>query len=99
MTLVLFLIYFITLPSGGIIVNSQQVFFRDKDEDRRVPLAQLRVMAERFGMMLLGYCLMLNHVHLLGVPLQERLLAQTIGQTHFRYTMTVNTRMGRTQHL
>lgn len=39
-------------------------------------------------MTVLGYCLMSNHVHLLAVPLQERSLAQTLGQTHFRYTLT-----------
>ena len=75
----------------------QQVFF--SDDDRRVYLAQLRVMAERLGMTLLGYCLMSNHVHLLGVPVHERSLAQTVGQTHLRYTVMVNTRLGRTGHL
>ena len=75
----------------------QQVFF--SDEDRLVYLRLLREMAERFGMTLLGYCLMTNHVHLLVVPLHERSLSQTIGQMHLRYTGMINTRMGKTGHL
>ena len=44
----------------------QDVFF--SDEDRRQYLAWLRDYAERYGLGILAYCLMTNHVHLVGLP-------------------------------
>ena len=41
--------------------NRQDVFF--VDDDRRVYLALLAEQAERYGLEILGYCLMSNHVH------------------------------------
>jgi REP element-mobilizing transposase RayT len=42
--------------------NRQDVFF--VDDDRRVYLELLAEQAERYGLEILGYCLMSNHVHL-----------------------------------
>jgi len=50
--------------------NRQDVFF--VDDDRRVYLELLAAQAERFGLKLLGYCLMNNHVHLVATPDQKR---------------------------
>ena len=44
----------------------QDVFF--SDEDRRQYLAWLKDYAERYGLGILAYCLMTNHVHLVGLP-------------------------------
>ena len=46
--------------------NRQDVFF--VDDDRRLYLRLLAQSAARYGLQVLGYCLMTNHVHLVGVP-------------------------------
>ncbi|MBI4559227.1 MAG: transposase, partial [Candidatus Hydrogenedentes bacterium] len=77
--------------------NGQDVFF--VDDDRRVYLALLREQARRFEFRVEGYCLMSNHVHVVGVPEREESLAKAIGRTHFLYTQYVNRRHGRGGHL
>jgi len=44
--------------------NQQDVFF--VDDDRRGYLDLLREQSDRFGLKIEGYCLMANHVHLVG---------------------------------
>ena len=77
--------------------NRQDVFF--VDDDRRVYLELLREHGRRFGFKVLGYCLMTNHVHIIGTPLREDSLAKSIGRTHFRYTQYINRMHGRSGHL
>jgi len=57
--------------------NRQDVFF--VDDDRRAYLELLREHAERFGFSVLGYCLMTNHVHIVGVPGREESLGAENG--------------------
>ena len=64
--------------------NHQNVFFAD--DDRRVYLDLLRVHCARFGVGVLGYSLMSNHVHVVAVPEREEALAQAFGRTHYRYS-------------
>ena len=75
--------------------NRQDVFF--VDDDRRVYLGLLKQQAERFGLEILGYCLMSNHVHLVAVPAGEDSLAKAVGRTHFLYTQYVNRLHGRSE--
>ena len=77
--------------------NHQDVFFTD--EDRLVYLRLLRQHAGRFGLSVLGYCLMTNHVHLIATPHQEHSLAKAVGRTHFLYTQYINRMHGRAGHL
>ena len=77
--------------------NRQDVFF--VAADRRVYLELLRKHARQFGLRLLGYCLMTNHVHLVAVPEAEESLAKAIGRTDFVYTQYVNRLHGRCGHL
>ncbi len=77
--------------------NRQDVFF--VDDDRRVYLDLLRDHAQRFGLSVLGYCLMTNHVHVIAIPDQPDSLARAIGRTNFRYTQYVNRLHGRSGHL
>jgi putative transposase len=73
--------------------NRQDVFF--VDDDRRVYLALLAEQAEKYGLGVLGYVLMTNHVHLLVVPSREESLAKMVGRTHFGYTQYLHARHGR----
>ncbi len=77
--------------------NRQDVFFTD--DDRRLYLGLLREQAETYGLEVLGWCLMTNHVHLIARPRTEEALAKALGRTHFLYTQTVNRWHGRSGHL
>jgi REP-associated tyrosine transposase len=68
--------------------NHQDVFL--VDDDRRVYLELLAEQAEKYGLDILGYCLMSNHVHLVAVPKAEEALAKAVGRTHFRYAQYIN---------
>jgi putative transposase len=68
------------------------VFF--SDADRATYLDLLRGFSAEYGLDLLAYCLMSNHVHLVATPEREDSLAQAIGWTHFHYTRRVNFREG-----
>ena len=77
--------------------NRQDVFF--VDDDRRVYLELLGEQAERYGLEIVGYCLMVNHVHLVAVPRTEEALAKAVGRTHFCYTQYINRFHKRSGHL
>ena len=77
--------------------NCQDVFFAD--DDRRVYLELLAEQADKYGLEILGYCLMSNHVHLVAVPKTEEALAQAVGRTHLRYTQYINRFHKRSGHL
>ncbi len=68
--------------------NRQPVFF--VDDDRRLYLRLLQEQAQKYGLEVLAYCLMDNHVHLVAIPHEEEALAQAVGRTHFRYTQYIN---------
>ena len=77
--------------------NRQDIFLTD--DDRRFYIDLLREKCEQFGVSLLGYCLMTNHVHFVAVPRRADSLAKTLGQTHWRYAMRFNRRYRRSGHL
>ena len=62
----------------------------DSDEDRRAYLGFLSEEASRFGLDILAWCLMTNHVHFVVVPYTETSLARGFGETHRRYTRMKN---------
>jgi len=59
----------------------------------------LAAMARRYELGIWAYCLMPNHVHLVGVPSTETRLARPIGEAHRRYALAINRRQGWTGHL
>ena len=77
--------------------NRQDVFF--VDDDRHVYLELLKEQAGRYGLGIVGYCLMGNHVHIIAIPQAEDSLATAIGRTHFRYTQYINRFHKRSGHL
>ena len=77
--------------------NRQDVFF--VDDDRRVYLSILKEQSVRYGFELLGWCLMTNHIHLVGRPSGPDSLAKALGRTHLRYTQYINRFHGRSGHL
>ena len=68
--------------------NRQDVFW--VDEDRRFYVEALREDSRRYGLCILGYCLMKNHVHLVVVPERGNTLARAMQRTHSRYAQRFN---------
>ena len=60
-------------------------FVLEADADRTVYLKLLRENFSLYGVALVGYCLMSNHIHLIAVPHKADGLAQALKQTHGRY--------------
>jgi len=77
--------------------NRGAVFF--VDDDRRVYLKLLKEQADKYGLEVIGYCLMSNHVHIVAIPHAEDSLAKGIGRTHFRYAQYINRFHRRSGHL
>ena len=73
--------------------NRAQTFFTDSDYKSYLEL--LRKYSRQAGLTILGYCLMPNHIHLIGVPGNKAALAQALGQTHSRYAQLFNQRIPR----
>ena len=68
------------------------VFF--SDEDRMEYLKHVSEQGNQFGVSYVAWCLMSNHVHLIGIPKEERSLALGIGEAHRLYTRYINFREG-----
>lgn len=77
--------------------NRQPVFF--SQGDYHVYLAMLREQAEQFGLKIEAYCLMPNHVHLVGTPQDEQSLAKSVGSTHQKFAQFINRHQKRSGHL
>jgi len=77
--------------------NRQDVFFTE--DDRRLYLSILREQSKKFGLKILGFCLMTNHLHVIATPLSEISLARTLGRTHLIYTQTINLLHQRSGHI
>ncbi|HEU0226081.1 MAG TPA: transposase [Steroidobacteraceae bacterium] len=68
----------------------EQVFFTEAD--RRAYLRWLRKYADTYGVEVLAYCLMNNHVHLVAVPANKDSLQRTLRHLHMRYAQSLNRR-------
>ncbi len=77
--------------------NRQDIFF--VHDDRIVFLDILKQHCDKYGLDVLAYCLMTNHIHLVAVPDKEDSLAKAVGRAHFRYTQYINRMHKRTGHL
>ncbi len=77
--------------------NYQDIFF--VDEDREMYLEFLRDYSARNRFQIHAYCLMPNHIHIVGVPEKEDSMAKAIGHAHFRYSQYINRRHERSGHL
>jgi putative transposase len=69
-------------------VRSLSIF--RNDADRKMYLQFLALEARRFGVKILAWCLMTNHVHLIAVPKDSGGLAMGIGEAHKRYSRMRN---------
>ncbi len=77
--------------------NREDVFF--DDEDRKFYLQTLETYSSKYGLAILAYCLMTNHVHLLAIPGNPESLSKGLGSTHLVYTQYINRRYNRSGRL
>ncbi len=73
------------------------VFF--DEADRQKYLMFLADYKQRYGLDLLAYCLMTNHIHLVVVPKDETSLGRTMRDTHQAYSSHVNRKLHESGHL
>jgi len=78
--------------------NARQVILFS-DADRVTYLELLREYSQLYGLSLLGYCLMSNHVHLMAVPRTLGALSQSLKQAHGRYAAYWNAQQSSTGHV
>ena len=77
--------------------NREQIFFFDTDYKTYLEL--LREYSRQAGLTILGYCLMPNHIHLIGIPGNKDAPAKALGHTHSRYAQLFNLHHKRGGHL
>jgi len=70
----------------------EDVFF--SDEDREVYLTWLKEYSRKYGLEILAYCLMANHVQLVVVPKTEKSLQEALKPLHMRYAQRINRKKG-----
>lgn len=75
----------------------QRTFFSNDDYDFYIRI--LRRNCRRHQLEIWAYCLMPNHVHLIGVPDAPGELARAIGETHRYYAVRINKREEWVGHL
>ena len=69
------------------------------DEDRLRYLAWLYEYSRRFNFIVYAYCLMTNHVHIIGVPLEALGMGMMMRALGMRHSQAVNKSQGWTGHL
>ncbi len=77
--------------------NRADVFFNS--DDRAVYLFLLKRYSEKWNTPIICYCLMTNHVHLLGKPSSEESLQKMMQGLTLCYTQHINRKYGRTGRL
>jgi putative transposase len=78
--------------------NARQTILAD-DSDRLAYLELLGHHCALYGLSLLGYCLMSNHVHLIAIPRSQESLSQALKQAHGRYASYWNARQFSSGHV
>ena len=78
--------------------NGRQAVFFDA-QDHAVYMKLLREYSSQYGLRIWAWCLMSNHVHLLGVPAMNHSLARALGRTHSEYARYRNARSANSGHL
>lgn len=77
--------------------QSQQVF--QDEQDYKVYLARLKKYKSRYGFLLYGFCLMPNHVHIIGEPKIMKNLSKFMHGLNRSYTAYFNRKYNKTGHL
>ena len=77
--------------------NGQDVFL--SDNDRSSYLSLLKERSDKYKLVIIGYCLMTNHIHLIAIPTEKESLSRAIRETQSTYSSWFNKRNNRTGHV
>lgn len=69
------------------------------DNDRKQYLSWIKEYSKKYGLSILSYCLMDNHVHFIAIPEKEDALAKTFNTAHMRYSQYLNKKNRVSGHL
>ncbi len=78
--------------------NQRQRVFLD-EEDYKAYLLRLKRYKKRYGFLLYGFCLMPNHLHLIGEPKEPQNLARFMQGLSRSYTAYLNKKYRKVGHL
>ncbi len=78
--------------------NYQQDVFLNAG-DRKQYLTWIREYSIKYGLSILAYCLMQNHVHFIAIPAKDNSLAKTFNAAHMRYSQYFNKKLKQRGHL
>ena len=78
--------------------NYRQDIFID-DNDRNKYLSWIKEYSQKYGLSVLAYCFMRNHVHFIVIPRKEDSLARTFNTAHMRYSQYFNKKIRASGHL
>ncbi len=78
--------------------NYRQDVFLD-ESDRNQYLEWVRDYSIKYGLSILTYCLMRNHVHFIAIPSKEDSLAKTFNAAHMRYSQYFNKKLRQKGHI
>ncbi|MGZ8172127.1 MAG: transposase [Methylobacter sp.] len=75
----------------------EHVFFTD--DDRNAYLSWLQEYCSKYGVDILAYCLMTNHIHLVAIPKTAEGLQKVLKPLYMRYAQRINRERGWKGHL
>ena len=75
----------------------QEVFVNDYDREKY--LVWFNECSSKYGLSVLAYCLMSNHVHFVAVPDNEDAMAKTLNTAHMHYSQYFNDKLEQKGHL
>ncbi len=75
----------------------QEIFGGEKDYNKY--LEWLNEYSKKYELVVVGYCLMPNHIHLIVVPRKADSIAKALNLCHMRYSQYCNKKDGKTGHL
>jgi putative transposase len=78
--------------------NFKEVVF-ESGKDYEKYIAWLGKYSGEYGLTILAYCLMPNHVHFIAIPKKADSLARTFNTAHMRYAQYLNKKMRRSGHV
>lgn len=78
--------------------NYRQKVFKKK-EDFQKYISWINEYSQKYGLKILSYCLMNNHVHFIVVPTEKESMATTFNLTHMRYAQHINRKRKESGHL
>jgi putative transposase len=75
----------------------QDVFF--DAQDRQKYLTWIQQYSIKYGLSILAYCLMQNHVHFIAIPSRKDSLSKVFNTAHMRYSQYFNSKLRQRGHL